>query len=267
VHPDRRDSIKVETPAPAPVPKGRERGRERRLFGSVLGALSQNSASAAQRRRSEIEKRQQAQRKQEDDESELRKQERLARRKAQRWREQVQFEQAQIRVRHDNLLAQAHFLRTTTEPRLYYKPWETTQDEENRIQSQIAEARELIRQELGEPSLGTGHVEREPDEGLAESNADATLSGKAHEAMTSAAPVKADGGPTDASEPFTKTSGRDDDHAERSVKASVNEERAAEDAPQIDATMHEATADEGAKEVMDEHGEEVVEAAEDTVIY
>jgi hypothetical protein len=86
----RRESNTEASPA---VPVRRERGRERRLFGAVLGALSQApSTTAAQKRRSEIEKRQLAQRKQENEESEQRKAERMARRKAQRWKEQKRFE-------------------------------------------------------------------------------------------------------------------------------------------------------------------------------
>jgi hypothetical protein len=81
----------IETEPAAPV--RRERGRERRLFGAVLGALSQApSTSAAQKRRSEFEKKQLAQRKQESEESEQRKAERIARRKVQRWKEQKRFE-------------------------------------------------------------------------------------------------------------------------------------------------------------------------------
>jgi hypothetical protein len=81
----------VDTKPAAPV--RRERGRERRLFGAVLGALSQApSTSAAQKRRSEFEKKQLAQRKQESEESEQRKAERIARRKVQRWKEQKRFE-------------------------------------------------------------------------------------------------------------------------------------------------------------------------------
>lgn len=88
------DDIAEET-MPA-VPKRRERGRERRLFGAVLGALSQNPTTAGQKRRSEIEKRQQAQRRQEDEEGEQRKAERLARRKVQRWKEQKHFERQAV---------------------------------------------------------------------------------------------------------------------------------------------------------------------------
>lgn len=78
------------------APKRRERGRERRLFGAVLGALSQAPTTAGQKRRSEIEKRQAAQRRQEDEESEQRKAERLARRKVQRGKETRRFERMAV---------------------------------------------------------------------------------------------------------------------------------------------------------------------------
>ncbi|KAL5424794.1 hypothetical protein PMIN04_003023 [Paraphaeosphaeria minitans] len=143
---DRREST-TSTKAATVAPKGRERGRERRLFGAALGALSQNSASAGQKRRLEIERRQRAQRNLEDVESEHRKQERQAKRKAQRWREHRHFEKNSLSIRHDNLLAMAHFLQTRTEPRLYYKPWETTPEEDDRIRDQIAGAHDTIRRE------------------------------------------------------------------------------------------------------------------------
>ncbi|KAF2678199.1 hypothetical protein K458DRAFT_423385 [Lentithecium fluviatile CBS 122367] len=274
IHPDRRGSINNgnnNTAPAAPAPKGRERGRERRLFGAALGALSQNSATAALRRRSEIEKRQQAQRKQEDEESEQRKLERLARRKTQRWKEQKEFEMNSMRIRHDTLLAQAHFLQTTTEPRLYYKPWETTQEEDDRIRDQIAEAREIIRQESGEEEPHHKQdSERERGasrEGPVDPNADVSLSGKNSNADAPLEPPTANGGPTDGSDPSTNIREQDVDHAEGFANEAVNEERAAEDTPQERLTSHEATADEPSKEAMDENGEEVVEAAEDTVIY
>jgi hypothetical protein len=93
--PDGRRGSANEVKPVAPV--RRERGRERRLFGAVLGALSQApSTTAAQKRRSEIEKRQLAQRKQESEESEQRKAERVARRKVQRWKEQRRFEEQSV---------------------------------------------------------------------------------------------------------------------------------------------------------------------------
>jgi hypothetical protein len=92
---ERRVSTSEDKPA---APKRRERGRERRLFGAVLGALSQNpSTTAAQKRRSEIEKRQLEQRKQQDEEGVQRKAERVAKRKIQRWKEQKRFERDSVR--------------------------------------------------------------------------------------------------------------------------------------------------------------------------
>ena len=90
----RRESTAQTKPA---APVKRERGRERRLFGAVLGALSQApSTTAAQKRRSEVEKRQLALRKQESEESDQRKAERIARRKVQRWKEQKRFERDSV---------------------------------------------------------------------------------------------------------------------------------------------------------------------------
>jgi hypothetical protein len=91
---ERRNSTTASKPA---APVRRERGRERRLFGAVLGALSQApSTTAAQKRRSEIDKRQLVKRQQESEESEQRKAERIARRKVQRWKEQRRFEEQSV---------------------------------------------------------------------------------------------------------------------------------------------------------------------------
>jgi hypothetical protein len=92
---DRRSSTNGNSTA-APPQARRERGRERRLFGAVLGALSQNPASTAQNRRSEIEKRQKAQRELEDKETDQRKLERDVQRRAQRQREQKRFEEESV---------------------------------------------------------------------------------------------------------------------------------------------------------------------------
>ena len=92
---DRRTSINGLASAHA-VPERRERGRERRLFGAALGALSQNPATAAQRKRSEIEKRQRARRELEEQESDQRKMERDIKRRAQRQREQERFERESV---------------------------------------------------------------------------------------------------------------------------------------------------------------------------
>lgn len=77
-------------------PTQRERGRERRLFGAVLGALSQNPTTAGQKRRAEIEKKQQERRQSENEESLQRKAERIARRREQREREQKRVEEDMV---------------------------------------------------------------------------------------------------------------------------------------------------------------------------
>ena len=73
----------------------------------------------------------------------------------------------QIRTRHSNMLARAHFLSTKTEPKLvrcyppicdifeadgfqYYKPWELVPEEESRIKGQISDVEFLIERELAE---------------------------------------------------------------------------------------------------------------------
>lgn len=92
----RRDSVS-SAKVPAVAPKGRERGRERRLFGAALGALSQSSVTAAQKHRIELEKKQRAQRKLREEENAQIKQERQTQRNAQRWKEQRQFELDSVR--------------------------------------------------------------------------------------------------------------------------------------------------------------------------
>ncbi|KAF1962005.1 hypothetical protein CC80DRAFT_543373 [Byssothecium circinans] len=258
---DRRDSISKSS---APAPKGRERGRERRLFGAALGALSQNSATAGQRRRIEIEKRQQAQRKSEDQESEQRKLGRLAKRTAQRWREQKNFEKASMCLRHDNLLAMAHFLRTTTEPQLLYKPWETTPDEDDRIRDQIAAAQDTIRGELEDYEYQQEAAAREQDvprEGQPDRNADTSTSGKELNLETQMEPVTANDGSTDGGDALPANSEQQDDHARHTNEVSTEGQMAGNN-QHGEVTSHETN-----KRAMDEIGEEVVEAGEDMVIY
>jgi pinin/SDK/memA/ protein conserved region len=113
-----------------------ERKRSQRLFGALLGTLSQSSTTTAQRRRADIEKKQLGKLQQRDEELEdekRRKREKLdaVRRVEQRiWDERsvslsLEMERrvradagVQMRIRHRNILAEARFLRTKAEPRL-----------------------------------------------------------------------------------------------------------------------------------------------------
>ncbi|KAH8719277.1 pinin/SDK/memA/ protein conserved region-domain-containing protein [Phaeosphaeriaceae sp. PMI808] len=229
----RQHHTSVAKPA---APVRRERGRERRLFGAVLGALSQApSTTAAQKRRSEIEKRQLAQRKQESEESEQRKAERVAKRITQRWKEQRRFQEQSMQSSHENRLNMAHFLQTETTPHLYYKPWETSAEEEDRIQDQVAQAHETNRREVEE-----------------------------HEALQQ---PQANRRHTNGSHNSPKDQDMDHNHAHNSEHEAVRLE-ATEHASNTNVPRHETTTDHTSDDNHDENGEDVVEeAAEDTVIY
>ncbi|CAN9324409.1 unnamed protein product [Alternaria alternata] len=269
---DRRDSITKDSKDPKPAPVRRERGRERRLFGAALGALSQNTTTTAQKRRAEIEKRQLAQRKQDDQEIEQRKAERTARRKEQRWKEQKHFEKQSMRIRHENLLAMAHFLQTKAEPHLFYKPWETSPDEEDRIRDQITEAKETIKREVEEfeARQQPDNLRRRDTSDGRIGDAEGSETGKNHHADAPQETTTANRG-TNGSATSPKDLDKDldmKDHHFDTADADGKAERATEDMQTSNVATHGTVADPTIKEDDDENGEDVVEeAAEDTVIY
>lgn len=127
-----------------PAPRGRkedERKRGQRLFGGLLGTLSQSSTSAAQKRRADIEKRQQDKLKNQAEEFDGRQSRRKERREAIRKKEMPFYEREavcfmllvmmigiewwwltglQMQTRHSNMIAAAHSLKTRTEPVLVW---------------------------------------------------------------------------------------------------------------------------------------------------
>lgn len=76
-------------------------------------------------------------------------------------------------------------------------------------------------------------------------------------------------GATNDSGPSPKDLEMKEDHAEGVMSEAVSGETVVEPEQQSTLTSHEASADteEASKEMLDDNGEEVVEAAEDTVIY
>ncbi|KAJ4983215.1 peroxin 26 [Stagonosporopsis vannaccii] len=259
----KRPRVADDADGTAAAPHRRERGRERRLFGAVLGALSQNPTTAGQKRRSEIEKRQFAQRRQEDEESEQRKAERAARRRVQRVKETRRFERQAMSARHDNMLHLAHFLHTKTEPRLYYKPWEMSAEEEDRIEDQVAQAREAMQRERDEfEERDEAHRRRArratPDE--------ATYRGPAAPGDPRHEPKQAHGGGNETAN-AGPLPGRDgethDQHADKGAAAATDPRPAEAAARDAAPGEPDGITDERTKDA----DEEVVEAAEDTVIY
>lgn len=89
-----------------------------------------------------------------------------------------------------------------------------------------------------------------------------TRSGKEYNAETTLKPVAANGHPTNSGATSPSHPERDDDHAEAG-------EDGAAPLDQYSTAGHEMTTDNDNihKDAVDDHGEEVVEAAEDTVIY
>lgn len=93
-----RDTAPVSRRTSASGDREEERKRGQRLFGAVLGTLSQNSTSATQRRRADIEKKQQDKLKSQDveyNEGQRRRQEELI---AARRKEQSVYDRQSVRL-------------------------------------------------------------------------------------------------------------------------------------------------------------------------
>ncbi|KAL8870946.1 MAG: hypothetical protein Q9174_003128 [Haloplaca sp. 1 TL-2023] len=104
-----------------------ERKRGQRLFGALLGTLSQSSSSTAQKRRTDIEKKQAAKLKAQSDEQDEQKKERLEKTMAARRKEQKKYDKQS-----------------------FYKPWELRPSEDARVKKQIEEAEDTIQREEAE---------------------------------------------------------------------------------------------------------------------
>ncbi|KAF2768135.1 hypothetical protein EJ03DRAFT_328509 [Teratosphaeria nubilosa] len=126
-----------------------EKKRSKRLFGALLGNLNQPSDRESKRRR-EIEDRRKAELQRQDNERLENKKRRLDRLAEQRRDAQRKFDEQNMRMRHTQLLDAANFLQTTTEPKLFYRPWDLRTDEDDRLDEQIREAEGQIERELCE---------------------------------------------------------------------------------------------------------------------
>ncbi|KAK5103793.1 hypothetical protein LTS08_003213 [Lithohypha guttulata] len=128
-----------------------EKKRNKRLFGSLLGTLSQTTARSnpAHKKRDEIEARQRERLKKENEDQEAERKRRRDELSQHRRRQQKVWEEEGIRLRHENMRAMAGFLRTKAEPVLYYLPWELRDEEEELLKTQREQVERQIRQELG----------------------------------------------------------------------------------------------------------------------
>lgn len=156
----------------------------------------------------------------------------------------------------------------------YYKPWETTEDEDDIIRDQIEDAEDAIQRELEEAGLAndTRKGEQMQDD-IRNSATEGDTDGES-------AVVKEDGVPEDphlstnnapnGNELPPNDSAPADSHAEEppAQEDPVNGETSAEPGLQEHLSSRNVAAeDEASKDAQDDNGEEVVEAGEDTVIY
>ncbi|KIW02493.1 uncharacterized protein PV09_06295 [Verruconis gallopava] len=226
-----------------------ERKRGQRLFGALLGTLSQGSSIPASKLRADIERRQQAKLKQQDEEDSQRRKQRLEDLKAIRRKEQRKRDEKAMKIRHANLLHFANFFRTKTEPRLFYKPWQLTPDQEDQIKYQIEEAKATIEREVSEFEKRKAQYEEEErnaadkEEQVANSSREDPDRAEDEEAANSMAQDNTDENPAHGVAP-------DDATSVPSSTTAVNE------------SMEEVK-----DTVDDDQGETVEEADEDTVIY
>ncbi|KAL9081267.1 MAG: hypothetical protein Q9159_007372 [Coniocarpon cinnabarinum] len=221
-----------------------EKKRGRRLFGGLLGTLSQSSSSSAQRRRAEIEMKQQAKLKAQDEEHEEDKKRRLESLALERKAQQQQWDLQAMHLRHANLRATAKMLSTDTEPKIYYLPYELNRSEHEAIQRQIEDAESQIARESEDLKTVDGARESSPSY----ENKDRTE-------------------PRDPEQQYEKhdetenapEGGHDND--KNSLENGVKQADA--EASALDA----AVAVEKAAEKADENDDVMVEAGEDSVIY
>ncbi|KAL1961151.1 hypothetical protein VTO42DRAFT_3096 [Malbranchea cinnamomea] len=243
-----------------------ERKRGQRLFGALLGTLSQSSTTPAQKRRADIERKQQAKLREQDAEYNEERKRRYEELMVARRREQRIYDRQAMELRHSNMLAMAHCLKTTAEPVLYYKPWQLRPEDEERIRNQIAETKSIIAREVEEferrnppaPETPKTHAPSSTEEVSREG----TETGKAGE-------TKEDD--TKAVEK-TETVGDDtnDNKDEKQLShalPNVADATANETSPNTASNHDESKAAEASKTHEDEAEEVVLEDKEDTVIY
>ncbi|KAG8416672.1 hypothetical protein J3458_007239 [Metarhizium acridum] len=148
--PRRRTSIQSTAQDRRASATQEEKKRGKRLFGGLLSTLSQTSTNSQHKRRQEIERRQQERMQKQRDEDDKKRADKVARIKETRIVEQIDFEEEVMRNKHSKLLALAEFLKTKSQPSIYYLPWKTTADQEDVIDDQVRSAKATIAKEEAE---------------------------------------------------------------------------------------------------------------------
>ncbi|KAG5922326.1 hypothetical protein E4U61_005434 [Claviceps capensis] len=124
-----------------------EKKRGKRLFGGLLSTLSQTSTTSQHKRRQEIERRQQERIQKQREQDDQKRAEKLSKVREARLVEQIDFQEQVMRHRHTKLLALADFLKTKSEPAIYYLPWKRTADQDDIIDDQVRAAKSTMAKE------------------------------------------------------------------------------------------------------------------------
>lgn len=153
----------------------------------------------------------------------------------------------------------------------YYKPWETSAAEDDRIRDQIADANDIIKREVEEYEARQEHEANREDhispEVDASRDAEGSHNGKEHDADAAQQPSATNGNANGSHTP-PKDQDMQDDHPEDPGHEAVRHEDTNGDAMDTEVPSHETTTDDPSNDNHDDNGEDVVEeAAEDTVIY
>lgn len=240
-----------------PVKPVDEKKRTQRLFGGLLGGLGQArpANSQAAKRRAEQEER----RRQKEQELSERQTERLELLNVARRKEQRTVDEASMRIKHESMKAMSNFLTTSTEPKLYFKPWELLPEQEDQINRQREDIDVQIDQELDDFDQVRQRWQNEDANGHADH----------HDPVPTDEQDRSDG--TSHTAVSTTEAANDQD---QDAVADPETRPASTNAIAIAATEEEQTGEQAAedagrhrKESIDDTGDIVVEADEDTVIY
>ena len=128
-----------------------EKKRSRRLFGGLLGVVSGATPRSHQshKKRDEIEARARERLKRENEEAEAERARLRTEIEERRQREQALWDKDGRNIRWRNMRATSGFLRTKTEPQLYWKPWEFRPEDKERVEVHKKEIEDQIQREGG----------------------------------------------------------------------------------------------------------------------
>ncbi|KAI0448045.1 hypothetical protein F4803DRAFT_5298 [Xylaria telfairii] len=151
---ERRDSRPRSTVEPGTdrreMARQEEKKRGRRLLGGLMNTLNQASAGSQHRKRQDIERRQQAKSTQQRAEEDRLRTQRLSKLQAVRKAEQLKFDEQVMKTKHADMLAKAQYLQTEAKPNIFYRPYELTRSQKDRIQDQVQQAENIIKKEVSE---------------------------------------------------------------------------------------------------------------------